>query len=211
MKQPVLPEFPVDWGALEALLFATAEPLSAETLGRILQVPPAAAEEALSQWWQERQKGPCGVELQRVAEGYRLVTRPQYAPLVRQIKTLPDRSGLSAAALEVLAIIAYRQPITRAEIDQLRGVHSDSALHSLLERGLIEEKGRSNAIGRPVLYGTTQRFLVELGLDSLSQLPQPEQQEAAATATAQAQTTAGRLADMMAASRPGRRGERAAR
>lgn len=171
VRQQPLPPFRVDWGALEALLFATDEPLSLERLSYILGVPVEAVRAEIERWWEDRSARPHGVELQEVAGGYRLVTAPQYRDLVAKIHVIPDRTGLSRAALETLAVIAYRQPISRPEIDQLRGVRSESAINSLLERGLIEEAGRANTIGHPILYRTTRRFLLEFGLRSLADLP----------------------------------------
>ncbi|MGE5482190.1 MAG: SMC-Scp complex subunit ScpB [Bacteroidota bacterium] len=170
-RQQPLPPFRVDWGALEALLFATDQPLSLERLAYILDVPAEAVQAELEQWWEDRAARPHGVELQEVAGGYRLTTAPQYRELVAKVHVIPDRSGLSRAALETLAIIAYRQPISRPEIDQIRGVRSESAINSLLERGLIEEAGRADTIGHPILYRTTRRFLLEFGLRSLADLP----------------------------------------
>lgn len=166
-----LPLYSVDWGALEALLFATDEPLSLERLAFLLNVPAETVERELKRWWADRASRPHGIELQEVAGGFRLVTAPAYRHLVEKVHVVPDRRGLSRAALETLAVIAYRQPISRPEIDQLRGVRSDSALQSLLERGLIEEAGRADTVGRPVLYRTTRRFLLEFGLRSLADLP----------------------------------------
>ncbi|MBE3576659.1 MAG: SMC-Scp complex subunit ScpB [Limnochordales bacterium] len=171
VRQEPLPPFRVDWGALEALLFATDEPLSLERLSYILGVPAETVRVELERWWADRSARPHGVELQEVAGGYRLATAPQYRDLVAKVHVVPDRTGLSRAALETLAIIAYRQPISRPEIDQLRGVRSESAINSLLERGLIEEAGRADTIGHPVLYRTTRRFLLEFGLRSLADLP----------------------------------------
>ena len=100
-----------------------------------------------------------------------LTTKPKHAPYYKRMIDSPGNTRLSQAALETLAIVAYQQPITRIEIDDLRGVKSDRAVQTLVTRGLIEEKGRKEAIGRPVLFGTTKDFLIYFGLTSLSELP----------------------------------------
>jgi len=118
-----------------------------------------------------------GIRVQRHRQRVRFVTAPEAASVVRAFLGLEAKVRLSRAALETLAIIAYRQPITRPEIDAIRGVSSDGVVRSLLEKGLIEEVGRAQAPGRPILYGTTPRFLELVGLTSLEDLP-PLQEDA---------------------------------
>jgi segregation and condensation protein B len=153
---------------LTALLYAAEEPLPLAAAARVLEVPVetvAAVAAAL-----EAQPPP-GLIVQRHGDALRLVTAPASARYVERLLGGPGLARLSRAALEVLAIVAYRQPITRAEIDALRGVNSERALETLLRRGLVAEVGRRETVGRPVLLGTTPAFLDYLGLRSLADLP----------------------------------------
>lgn len=156
--------------ALEAVLFAAPEPLPERELARVLGVEPPLVAAALRRLAERYDAGGHGIQLHRTAGGYRLCTRPELAAVVARLQR-PRRVTLSPAALETLAIVAYRQPVTRAEIEALRGVGSESPLATLVEHGLVEEVGRREAPGRPILYGTTRRFLEYLGIDDLSQLP----------------------------------------
>lgn len=154
--------------ALEAVLFMAAEPLAADELGEILEVSPREAE-AIAQ----ELAAACadrGLEVTRIAGGWQMVTRAEYGPYVAKLHK-PERFRLSRAALETLAIVAYRQPVTRPEIDAIRGVNSDSPLDTLLQYELVCEAGRKEAPGRPVLYRTTESFLGHFGLNSIEDLP----------------------------------------
>ena len=169
--------FPEDAkGIMEALLFVSGQPLTAETIAEILELEEqdvvALLREIKADCERER-RGFCLVE---VAGGYSFATRPEYAAYVEKV-VKPRLTSLSQAALETLAIIAYRQPITRSEIEEIRGVKCESALHTILERGLIEEAGRKDAPGKPILYRTTPEFLKYMGLKSLEDLPRLENQE----------------------------------
>lgn len=112
-----------------------------------------------------------GLQIVQIAGNYQLATLPEHAPYFERLAYSPSRSSLSQAALEALSIIAYRQPITRVEIEEIRGVKSERAIHTLVNKDLIEEVGRADAIGRPILYGTTKAFLDYFGLASLDDLP----------------------------------------
>ena len=155
--------------ALEALLFAAGRPLSADELARLLDLEQPLIEAAAQRLAAELERTR-GLELRRVAGGWQLVTRAELAAIVARLNP-PRRARLSPAALEVLAIIAYRQPVTRAEIEHVRGVNCESPLVTLLEHGLVAEVGRKDAPGRPILYGTTDRFLEAFGLNDISELP----------------------------------------
>ncbi|HEX6989003.1 MAG TPA: SMC-Scp complex subunit ScpB, partial [Bacillota bacterium] len=155
--------------ALEAVLFVAAVPLPEERLSEILGVQPPLLAAALEQL-QRRLDTTRALELRRVAGGWRLVTRPEHAGVVARLGPI-RRVTLSGPALEVLAVIAYRQPVTRAEIEAIRGVNSERSVRTLQEYGLIAEVGRKEAPGRPILYGTTDRFLELFGLGDLSDLP----------------------------------------
>jgi segregation and condensation protein B len=154
--------------ALECLFFLAEEPLPEEELARMLEATPAQTQELIA----ELSRGYVGRGLQliQVAGGWKLCTRPEYAPFICRMHE-PTRVRLSRAALETLAIIAYRQPITRPEIEAIRGVNVDGVISTLMNYTLIEEKGRKEAPGRPMLYGTTTDFLSHFGLNSIADLP----------------------------------------
>ncbi|WP_249226462.1 SMC-Scp complex subunit ScpB [Alicyclobacillus mengziensis] len=157
---------------LEALLFAAgSEGLSTQSIAEILEVPMDTAVElclALQESYEQRESGLQVVEL---AGAWQMVTRSDFAPYLQRMATAPSAPGLSQAALEVLAIVAYKQPITRAQVESVRGVQSDRVLQTLLHRQLVCEVGRQDSPGRPILYGTTPFFLQTFGLPSLDHLP----------------------------------------
>ncbi|MCS6817879.1 MAG: SMC-Scp complex subunit ScpB [Blastocatellia bacterium] len=157
---------------LEALIFVAAEPITEEELARLLpEVDRASLNAAIDALRQEYAAPARGLELRRVAGGYRISTRPEYHDYIRRyLKTRPS-ARLSMAALETLAVIAYKQPITLPEIQEIRGVNSARAVKTLLEKRLIEPKGRKPVVGRPILYGTSREFLIQFGLNDLSELP----------------------------------------
>lgn len=163
---------------LEALLVASPEPLTVararEALGE--EAPePAAVRAALEELAAEYDSAGRGFELREVAGGFQLYTRREHAEWVRRLLARDRAERLSRAALETLAVIAYKQPIPRAEIERIRGVNVDGVLKTLLERGLIRVMGRMDAVGRPLLYGTTDEFLRHFGLRNLSELPKIEE------------------------------------
>lgn len=155
--------------ALEALLFVSPEPASPAQLATALEVSVAEVEQALQQLEADLQRR--GLRLQRHAGRVQLTTAPEFAEAVERFLGLEATGRLSRAALETLAIIAYQQPVTRPYVDSVRGVNSDGVMKSLLARGLIQEVGRAEGPGRPILYGTTADFLRYFGLNSLSDLP----------------------------------------
>lgn len=167
----------------EALLFASAEPLPLRRLAALMGLDERDVRELVEELRREMNAPGRGLMLQEAAGGYQLVTRPEVAQYVEQLAQ-PRPSGLSHAALETLAIIAYRQPVTRAEVEALRGVSIDSALGTLLERRLVREVGRKEAPGRPILYGTTREFLLYFGLTDVADLPGVSEAEAAPDTTA---------------------------
>ena len=153
---------------LLALLFVADEPLEIGSLSGVLDAPPAAVQRAVELL---AASPPPGLILQRHGRQLQLATDPGSAEYVRRLRGLGVPQRLSRAALEVLSLVAYRQPITRAEIEAVRGVNSDHALETLLARGLVVEVGRRDSVGRPMLFGTTLEFLELAGLRSLSELP----------------------------------------
>lgn len=158
--------------ALEAILFVASVPLGREKLVEVFEPTEreearAALESLLERYrWSER-----GILAEEVAGGIRLVTRPDLAPYLRRALEVAGRARLSAAALETLAIVAYRQPVTAPEIQELRGVNSKSALSTLLDHRLIRLAGRRSVVGQPFLYRTTNDFLAQFGLNRLEDLP----------------------------------------
>jgi len=158
--------------ALEALLFACDEPLENEQLCTLLAIDAAVLDEVI-EGLKARYVANSGLDLKRIDTGLILVVNKNYNDYVKQLRPLRN-TKLSRAAMETLSIVAFRQPITRLEVSDLRGVKSDGVIAMLLMRGLIEIVGRKEALGRPILYGTTAAFLQYFGLDHISDLPKPE-------------------------------------
>ena len=160
---------------IEALLFVTDEPVSIQHLAQALEVSQsevATALEQLTEHCKER-----GLRLQHKDRRVQLVTAPETADYVRRFLGLDTHAKLSTAALETLALVAYRQPVTRAQVEAIRGVNCDSVLRTLLSRGLVVAQGRLDQAGRPIIYGTTFEFLQHFGLSDLSELPALEEFE----------------------------------
>ena len=157
---------------LEALFFVAYEPLTVKRLAEITQLEESAIQELLAEL-REEYAGK-GFHLREIAGGWQFFTDEAYAAYVEKLYR-PRLQQLSKASLETLAIVAYRQPVTRGEIEVIRGVNSDSIVVKLLEKNLIAEVGRKDVPGRPILYGTTPSFLAFFGLQSLDDLPPPEQ------------------------------------
>ncbi|NLI90877.1 MAG: SMC-Scp complex subunit ScpB [Peptococcaceae bacterium] len=157
--------------ALEALLFMAKEPLSNQKLAEILEISLENLAELIEVLKDRYASASSGFALIELENGYRLGTKPETARYIEILYKQPSQV-LSNAALEVLSIIAYKQPITRGEIDFIRGVQSERALATLMEKGLIREIGRKDGPGRPILYGTTEEFLIHFGIKSLHELPE---------------------------------------
>ena len=158
---------------IEAALFAASRPVTAEEL-EVLD-PDAGLDDvraALQELREHYDFGNHGIELVELAGGYQILTRPQFAAAIERAQLNQRQPRLTAAMMETLSVIAYRQPVGRAEIEEIRGVQAAGVLRSLQERGLIEVVGRSEALGRPLLYGTTPLFLELVGLPDLQNLPQ---------------------------------------
>lgn len=161
-----------------ALLFASDEPLSAKRIAHLLELDsPQQVIEALGRIRSRLDREALSIMVESVAGGYQLATRPEYAPFIARLYTGRRRQRLSRAALETLAIIAYKQPITRAEIEQIRGVSCGGVISTLMERSLTKIVGKAKVLGAPYLYGTTRQFLAYLGLNSLKDLPSLEELE----------------------------------
>jgi segregation and condensation protein B len=160
-----------DTRALEAVLFVSDEPLTPAVLSQALEVDRRAVEDMCERLRTDLESRGSGLVLRNVAGGWRLFTHPDSQPVVERFVLSSRQARLTKAALETLAIVAYKQPATRHQVSSIRGVNSDGVLRALADRGLIEEAGRDEGPGRPVLYATTPQFLERLGLPSLATLP----------------------------------------
>ena len=162
---------------IEAILFVSGEPVQLGAVARALEVTElevsAAADELASDYDYNRR----GICLKRFGSHIQLSTRPDYAPKIEKLLQPIQKQSLSQAALETLAVVAYKQPVTRLDIEAVRGVKCDYSVQSLMNKGLIEEVGRKETLGRPILYGTTDAFLSHFGLTSLEDLPQPPESQ----------------------------------
>jgi segregation and condensation protein B len=182
---------------VESLLFVAEGPVGVAAIARALEVEAPQVDEALAEL--KRDYAERGIRVQRSREKVQLVSAPDAARAIEKFLGIDGTGHLSPAALEALAIIAYRQPITRPSIESVRGVNCDGVIHSLLARGLIQEVGRQETAGRPILYSTTFDFLQHFGLRDVEDLPPLEEQtqqvlaEAVADAKAAAQTVAERI------------------
>ena len=162
---------------LEAMLFVAPEPVTTAQLAAALDISPSVVERGLNEL--DAALATRGLRLQRHGGRFQLTTAPKLAELIERFLGMEATTHLSRAALETLAIIAYQQPVTRPQIDAIRGVNSDSMMKSLLNKGLILESGRADGPGRPILYSTTPEFLQHFGLNSILEMPplaQPEEE-----------------------------------
>jgi segregation and condensation protein B len=181
---PGLPASMLDAHALpsarERLLFVAGRPVSTQELRKLLVVDERRLREGLDALEADCERMGRGIRLQRMGDQVQFVSAPENARFVAALLGLPTQARLTTAALETLAVVAYRQPITRSQIEAIRGVNSDRALASLLQHGLVIEVGRAGTVGRPALFGTTAEFLQHFGLGSLEALPRPDLPEAEA-------------------------------
>ena len=158
-------------GRIEAILFVAGEAVTVKELARALQTEEKAVKAELNAIRDEYDYDQRGFLLKRFGDKVQLATRPLYAQDVLRLLQPVQQQSLSQAAMETLAVVAYKQPVTRAEVEQVRGVKCDYSLQSLLNKGLIKETGRKDTIGRPILFGTTEEFLSHFGLEGLEYLP----------------------------------------
>ena len=161
--------------AIEALLFVSDEPVSALTLSRLFEENVEEIDEAIRKLAGQLDDSGRGIQLREVAGGWRLFTHPAYHELVEKYVLSWDTRRLSGAALETLAIVAYSQPVTRAQVSAIRGVTSDGPIATLVDRGYLREAGTADTPGNPILYATTKTFLEKYGLSSLADLPDLEE------------------------------------
>ena len=160
--------------AVESVLFVAGRPLELAELRRLLLVEEPRLREAIAALAEECELHGRGVRVLRTGDAVQFVSAPENARFVAALLGLPTQVKLTTAALETLAVVAYRQPITRSQIEFIRGVNSDRALASLIQHGLVIEMGRAAAIGRPALFGTTSEFLQQFGLSTIESLPTPD-------------------------------------
>jgi len=156
---------------LEAILFLSGEPIALPALKEVIEIPETELKELMDELIKEYRERKGGLHIVEVAHGYQMVTSPECAEWLKKFKSMQLSTKLSMPALETLAIIAYKQPIIRVEVEQIRGVNSDSAIRTLLEKRLIKVIGRKEGPGRPFLYGTTREFLEYFGLKDITELP----------------------------------------
>ena len=176
MTEDIKPSFSIPIqelpASLEAILFASGDPISATRLSEITEVPKEAIIETLSKLSKEYETNPWGgLLIRRMDEEYVMCTKPSTKPVLERLFEPRNRPPMSQATYETLAIIAYNQPVTRAQVEAVRGVNSDSIVSRLLERGWVEENGTLDAPGRPTLFSTTRQFLMEFGIDSVEEMP----------------------------------------
>lgn len=158
----------------EGLLFLSGEPLPLARLAEVLGITVPETRQVIESLKRDYETLPRGMMLREVAGGFQLVSRPEYAEYYVKLSPGAEKGRLSQAALETLAIIVYRQPVTRMEVEAIRGVKCEKAIATLIERRLVKEVGRAEGVGRPILYGTTDEFLKYFGLKSLDDLPPVE-------------------------------------
>jgi segregation and condensation protein B len=161
--------------ALEAILFVSNEPVSLDSLAEALGEKPAAIAKELEDFKRTLEMDVGGFTLEQTAGGWRMATRPEHEAILKKFFARKSESRLSIAALETLAIIAYRQPVTVPEVSEIRGVNSTGVMHTLLERRLIRVAGRKSVVGSPFLYRTTREFLIHFGLNDIRDLPRLEE------------------------------------
>ena len=165
---------------IESLLFVAGRPLELTELRKLLPLEQARLREAVASLAEECERLGRGIRIQRMGDAVQFVSAPENARFVAALLGLPTQVKLTTAALETLAVVAYRQPVTRSQIEFIRGVNSDRALASLVQYGLVIEVGRAATVGRPTLFGTTSEFLQQFGLSSLEALPRPDMTDAEA-------------------------------
>lgn len=157
--------------AFEAVLFSGGEPISIDRFSQVFDIPPETVTEVMEALEKKLIKNDRGISLVRMENTYQLATKSEYADYIKKMFDIKRRTPLSPAALEVLAVVAYNQPVTKSFIEQVRGVDCSGVVTTLIEKGLIEERGRLELPGKPLLYGTTKNFLRCFGLSDLTELP----------------------------------------
>ena len=171
--------------AFEAVLFSGGEPQSIDRFSQVFEIAPEKVVKVMEALEKKLKEQKSGLELLRLDNTYQLATRAEYADYIKKMFDIRRRTPLSPAALEVLAVVAYNQPVTKSFIEQVRGVDCSGVVTTLVEKGLIEERGRLELPGKPLLYGTTKNFLRCFGINDLSELPPLPKNENAEESTAE--------------------------
>lgn len=156
---------------IEGILYIWGEPLSADSIAEILELDKNSIYTIMEEMINEFNYNRRGLQIIQIKDSYQLCTRTEHYEFIKKLVTPKNNKGLSNAALETLSIISYKQPITRVEVENIRGVKCDKSINTLIEKGLIEEKGRLDRTGKPIIYGTTDNFLKYFGLKDISELP----------------------------------------
>lgn len=160
--------------AIESLLFVWGEPLEAKACAELFNMSHGDMLHIMRDMMQEYEERGGGLRIREVDKAFQLVTNPENDDYIKKLCTPVRTRRLSQAALEVLAVVAYKQPVTKGQIDRIRGIKCDRVIEGLMAKELVEERGRSNALGRPILYGTTRKFLEIFGFETLKDLPELE-------------------------------------
>ena len=163
---------------IEAILFVSGESVAIPELAQALGLTELETTKAVELLLHEYESTERGIELKRYGDHLKLETRAEFAPYVERMLQPVQRQTLSQAAMETLAVVAYRQPVTKGDVEMIRGVKCDYSMQSLLNKGLVQEVGRKDAIGRPILYATTDRFLEHFGISDVRELPPLPQPQA---------------------------------
>lgn len=156
---------------IESLLFVSGEPMKSKHLASILEYSKEEIENLMEEMMESYSENSRGIKIIKIDESYQIVTKQENSQYIQKLLNVNVRQSLSQAALETLAIIAYKQPITRIEVEEIRGVKCDKAVVNLVEKGLVKECGRKEVPGRPILYATSEKFLKHFGLESLGDMP----------------------------------------
>lgn len=160
---------------IEALLFTATEPVKVRQIKRVTELGSSEIKELIKTLMNEYEAVDRGIELAKINNGYQMQTKPDYESYINELHKPNVNKQLTQASLETLTIVAYKQPVTRAEVENIRGVNVERPLKTLQKRGLIVELGRKETIGNPIIYGTSNKFLEYLGLEDLSELPEPQE------------------------------------
>lgn len=161
-------------GIIEAILFASGEPVPLKSIAVAINKKEKETKEILERLIKQYEEEKRGIKIIKIANNYQMCTNPEYYSYIKNIYNVPQKKNISQTLLETLAIVAYKQPITRAEIEYIRGVSCEHAINSLIKYELIEEKGRLDTIGKPIIFGTTDYFLKYFGFSSLENMPNIE-------------------------------------
>lgn len=169
--------------AFESMLFTWGEPLDAKAAADVFNISKQEAIEYFKELQREYEEEGRGIVIRQINQSFQFVTREENADYIRSLCTPVKAKRLSQSALEVLAIVAYKQPVTKGEIEAIRGIRCDRVMEGLIKKGLVGEKGRSDSVGRPILYGTTDAFLQNFGFSSIKELPQIDDIESLVSGT----------------------------